>query len=288
MSKARLALNIFEEILQTKPWKQGDADDGFFMRRENKCDATNDDRYTDVKLYGDEEISINALNSYDRAGPLIRNLNAQIIPKADALEKESDDRINKMYDKVDEEVLRLKEKIDEKFARLYDEVNEQYTDYLDKLEQEYKKGYDEEKDKLFNIENTKIEKEKAKKKEFDDAVLKNIENRKGFKEGCNNSTQSEARMKHEAYEEERKKREEKEIAEAKGEEPKKEEEPKKAEGEEPKKAEHTTQAEGAFGNAEVEGWGKKEKRSEVVKKIMKKKGLSMIEASKYVKSHNLY
>ena len=43
------------------------------------------------------------------------------------------------------------------------------------------------------------------------------------------------------------------------------------------------------GNVPVEGKGKKiNKRAEIVKKIMKKKGLNMIEASKYVKSHNLY
>jgi hypothetical protein len=30
------------------------------------------------------------------------------------------------------------------------------------------------------------------------------------------------------------------------------------------------------------------KRAEVVKKVMKDKGLSMIEASKYVKAHSLY
>ena len=43
------------------------------------------------------------------------------------------------------------------------------------------------------------------------------------------------------------------------------------------------------GNLPIEGKGKKiNNRAEIVKKIMKKKGLSMIEASKYVKSHNLY
>jgi hypothetical protein len=37
------------------------------------------------------------------------------------------------------------------------------------------------------------------------------------------------------------------------------------------------------------GTGKKiNKRAEVVKKIMKEKGLKMIEASKYVKENNLY
>jgi hypothetical protein len=36
------------------------------------------------------------------------------------------------------------------------------------------------------------------------------------------------------------------------------------------------------------GKGGRSKRAEIVKKIMKEKGLSMIEASKYVKQHNLY
>jgi len=39
----------------------------------------------------------------------------------------------------------------------------------------------------------------------------------------------------------------------------------------------------------AEGAGKKNnKRAQIVKNIMAKKGLSMIEASKYVKSNNLY
>jgi hypothetical protein len=45
----------------------------------------------------------------------------------------------------------------------------------------------------------------------------------------------------------------------------------------------------ARGEAHGEAHGKKvNKRAVVVKKIMKEKGLSMIEASKYVKAHNLY
>ena len=36
------------------------------------------------------------------------------------------------------------------------------------------------------------------------------------------------------------------------------------------------------------GKGGKAKRAEIVKKIMKEKGLKLIEASRYVKEHNLY
>ena len=69
--------------------------------------------------------------------------------------------------------------------------------------------------------------------------------------GCNVSEQSEAKIRHEAFLEEKKKKDEAENY--------------------------------------VEGSGKKiNKRAIVVKEIMAKKGLSMIEASKYVKQHNLY
>lgn len=41
-------------------------------------------------------------------------------------------------------------------------------------------------------------------------------------------------------------------------------------------------------SSSMAGQGKKNKRSEIVKNIMKEKGLSMIQASKYVKEHKLY
>jgi len=38
----------------------------------------------------------------------------------------------------------------------------------------------------------------------------------------------------------------------------------------------------------VSGKGKSNKRADIVKKVMKEQGLSMIEASKYVKANGLY
>ena len=40
--------------------------------------------------------------------------------------------------------------------------------------------------------------------------------------------------------------------------------------------------------AETSGKGKPNKRAEIVKKVMKQQGMSMIEASKYVKANGLY
>jgi coproporphyrinogen III oxidase-like Fe-S oxidoreductase len=40
--------------------------------------------------------------------------------------------------------------------------------------------------------------------------------------------------------------------------------------------------------AEMSGGDGRKKRAEIVKKVMAEKGMKMIEASKYVKEHNLY
>jgi hypothetical protein len=45
---------------------------------------------------------------------------------------------------------------------------------------------------------------------------------------------------------------------------------------------------GQSGGAGMSGGDGRKKRAEIVKKVMKEKGLKMIEASKYVKQHNLY
>lgn len=76
---------------------------------------------------------------------------------------------------------------------------------------------------------------------------------------CASNVKSREQIEHEAYEEEKKKAEKAEEDEAKNITP-----------------------------DNPNGSGRKMKRTDVVKNIMKKKGLSMIEASKYVKSHNLY
>jgi hypothetical protein len=44
----------------------------------------------------------------------------------------------------------------------------------------------------------------------------------------------------------------------------------------------------SLAKAKLEGMGGRAKRAEIVKRIMKEKGLKMIEASKYVKLHGLY
>ena len=44
----------------------------------------------------------------------------------------------------------------------------------------------------------------------------------------------------------------------------------------------------ASGRVESTGSGKRSARAAIVKKVMKDKGLSLIEASKYVKAHGLY
>jgi len=156
---------------------------------------------------------------------------------------------------------------------------------------------DKEEQSRFEEQDKKDKEDEIKQKaEFDAAVIKNAEARmqksaseeqatKGLKnyKNCGASVNSAEKNRHDAFLEEKKKRDEIEEAKAKDEENKA-----LYEVDAEDRAKSGTQAEGAFANAEKEGWGKKEKRTEVVKKIMKKKGLSMIEASKYVKSHNLY
>jgi hypothetical protein len=43
-----------------------------------------------------------------------------------------------------------------------------------------------------------------------------------------------------------------------------------------------------MGMKKMEGGDGRKKRAEIVKRVMKEKGLKMIEASKYVKEHHLY
>jgi len=131
-----------------------------------------------------------------------------------------------------------------------------------------KKQEDDIKD-LENKQTTYVETEKKRKEDFDKAVVKNVETRMANKDrdeaatkgmtNCGATVQSAEKMKHDAIQEEKAKREK----------------------EEQDKAKNVTPD-------NPNGSGRKNKRNDIVKAIMKKKGLSMIEASKYVKSHNLY
>jgi hypothetical protein len=182
----------------------------------------------------------------------------EIRNRLEAIESKFYEDVSKKFDEKNKNVL------ENEYDQKNKELEAQYEQILGQLEEEYNKGFAENEDKFFKAEDTKIEKEKSKKAEFDAAVVKNVENRMAIEKsrkqpkGCTSSQQSEAKIRHEAYQEEQRKREKKEEDIAKDEEP-----------------------------VEKTG-GNKKTRADIVKRIMKEKGLKMIEASKYVKQYKLY
>lgn len=182
---------------------------------------------------------------------------AEIKNRLDAYESKFYEDASKKFDE------KYNKAVENEYAQKNKEIETQYEEIMKQLQEEYNKGYAENQEKFYKAEDTKIEQEKAKKADFDAAVVKNVENRMAIEKsrkqpkGCSSTQQSEAKIRHEAYQEEQRKREEREEAKAK---------------DEPVK----------------EGGNKKQSRAEIVKKIMKEKGLKMIEASKYVKQHKLY
>ena len=160
----RLLLSIGEEVLGAKPWHKGDV----ATNRQGKCDGTGNDDYDDVDLYGDV-MPVNHLNNrYDKAKGLIDSENKKIAPIVKKIEDENNAKIKEMYEEVKAKFeAENNKKIDDDYTKKYDELDNQYKEMLAKLEEEYQKAYGEEQDKFYKAEDTKIEKEKAKKKEFD-------------------------------------------------------------------------------------------------------------------------
>ena len=204
--------------------------------------------------------------NWNKAVDLNRDKKAVAIQRANEIRTRLEAAETKYYEDVAKKFEDNQTKaLEAEYEKKNKELEEQYEQIMKELEEEYQKGYAENQDKFYGAEDTKIQKQKDNKKAFDDAILKNVENRMKFEAskkkvpGCNTTEQSEAKIRHDAFLEEKAKKEKAEEAEARGETP------------------------------ENSGGGKKQnKRAVIVKEIMVKKGLSMIEASKYVKQHNLY
>ena len=247
-----LLLNLVGEVLGQSPWSVA-------KQRQGKCDGSPLDEYQNYTLLGNTTMPVNKRNiAYRYVQPFVNRKVAEVTPRLNKLESDSNERITKMYDDERKKFEDANQrKIDKEYEEKYKKLEEQYNEYLKKLEEEYEKTKGEQQDRFTKNEDSKIEREKAKKQAFDDAVIKNVENRSKFEAskkkvpGCEITEQSEAKIRHDAFLEEKNRQEDAENY--------------------------------------VEGSGKKRnKRADVVKEIMVKKGLSMIEASKYVKQHNLY
>jgi len=183
------------------------------------------------------------------------------------------------------DLIATKNRGEENYFKKYEEVQDREYQKLYKEredeEEETKKQLDEQ-DKTHE---QKIEDANKKKEDFDKAVIANAEKRlqtqdrdaqavSGIKT-CKSNTKTRDQIEHEAYQEEKQRAKDAEEAEAKNLPPDTSRLPNRRATLERKK----------MGLGEPK---KINKRAEVVKEIMVKKGLSMIEASKYVKQHNLY
>jgi hypothetical protein len=183
------------------------------------------------------------------------------------------------------DLIATKNRGEENYLKKYEEVQDREYQKLYKEredeEEETKKQLDEQ-DKKYE---QKIEDANKKKEDFDKAVIANAEKRlqtqdrdaqavSGIKT-CKSNTKTRDQIEHEAYQEEKQRAKDAEEAEAKNLPPDTSRLPNRRATLERKK----------MGLGEPK---KINKRAEVVKEIMVKKGLSMIEASKYVKQHNLY
>jgi len=181
-----------------------------------------------------------------------------------AMIEDADERLDQQEDILDDEFDNYKDAIEDELDAYLDELQDELEEELDRLEEENDTKIDRIEDET-KAKISEIEKEAERKREEDKAVLIAKKNQELAQQNSfitipqtpktvSMTIAKQDQTRHDATQ----------VAKAKEE----------------------LRDEG---NVPVEGKGKKiNKRAEIVKKIMKKKGLNMIEASKYVKSHNLY
>jgi hypothetical protein len=204
---------------------------------------------------------VNAYNEYLKKQAII---NRVIALYKVAMIEDADERLDKEEDILDDEFDDYKDRIEDELDAYLDELQDELEEELDRLEEENDEKIDRIEDET-RAKISEIEDEAERKREEDKAALIAKKNQELAEQNSfvvipqTPKTVSMTTAKQEET------------------------------------AHHTVQVAKAKeelaveGNVPVEGKGKKiNKRAEIVKKIMKKKGLNMIEASKYVKSHNLY
>ena len=175
---------------------------------------------------------------------------------------------NLMYDKLDEHLDKIEDELEQMLNDLQDKLDKDLDDLDDKKEKEIEKIIDDKNKKLDDLEDEKdaklseidaieAQKREAKKQEMLKKKQEELAAQNSFiiipKTTSAMTTNQQNQIRHNAVQQQ--------------------------------KAKEELVEQGVI----AKGSGKKiNKRAEIVKNIMSKKGLNMIEASKYVKYHNLY